>query len=364
MPGIGITGGRFGGGGGGSASITVGIYSDAGYTTLITDGGFGDTVYPKAVVTGATPSSYLFIARLNDDFYFIDENGTGEVTWVIDVPLGNIEIIVIADDVISNLVAFEITGLLLDAFPTCNGAFSVRKLLSTYTGNCMVVRRSSDSLTLGVGFVSGELDIASIVTFVGVGNGFDAIWYDQTSTGNASQVTANDQPFIAISGAVTTVGGVPTVTFTTSGEFMSIAPRTVISGFMVERKASNTLSAQYTLGGNVQGISVGGTFDSYVNNISLYTSGGSLISYVDDTLNHQISFNTGTAGSASIYVDGALEASGTTSASMTISMIGSRPDATSLAHIGSISEIILFPDNQIASRATIETSQQTYFGTP
>jgi hypothetical protein len=359
--GIGISGPR-GGGGGAIPSLSIEVYSDAGFTTPIISDQFGQTVYIKAVSTGSV-TSYLFIARLNDDFYFIDENGTGEVTWSIDVPVGNIEIIVIADDVIANLVAFEISGLLLDAFPTCNGAFSVRKLRSLYAGSCMTVRRSSDSATLAVGFVLGELDTASIVTFVGVGNGFDAIWYDQTSTGNASQVTANDQPFIAISGAVTTVGGVPTVTFTTSREFMSMTARTVISGFVVERKASNTNLVQYLIGGTEQGLASGGTYAG-ASNIALATAGGIINTTVNDTLNHQVSFNTGTAGTASIYVDGALAASGTTSASMTISMLGSRPDFTTFTHIGSISEIIIFPDNQVPNRVTIEASQQTYFGTP
>jgi hypothetical protein len=352
------------------ASLSIGVYSDAGHTIPITEADFGETIYLLATPSaGYTPTEYLFFFDgVDDAIENIYHGANNSTSWVVSgtFGVGRLQVDATDDGVnwIGNDVDFEVlTALLLDDFPTCNGAFSVRKLRSLYTGSCMNVRRSSDSATQDIGFVNEELDTASIVSFVGVGNGFDAIWYDQTGTGDASQITANDQPFIAISGAVTIIGGKPTVTFTTSREFMSMTARTVISGFVVERKASNTNTVQYLIGGTGQGLSSGGTFGGS-NNITLFTSGGQIDTTVNDTINHQVSFNCGAAGTASIYVDGTLAASGTTSASMTISVLGSRPDSTSFAHVGSISEIILFPDNQIANRAVIEANQQSYFGTP
>ena len=55
---IGITGGRFGGGGTPVPSVTLGVFSDAGHTTPITQADFGETIYIKAVVTGITATGY------------------------------------------------------------------------------------------------------------------------------------------------------------------------------------------------------------------------------------------------------------------------------------------------------------------
>ena len=61
MPGIGITGGRFSSGGGGSASITIGVFSDAGLTNPITSADFGDTVYINLTTSIASPTEYRFL---------------------------------------------------------------------------------------------------------------------------------------------------------------------------------------------------------------------------------------------------------------------------------------------------------------
>jgi Alpha-L-arabinofuranosidase B, catalytic/Concanavalin A-like lectin/glucanases superfamily len=90
---------------------------------------------------------------------------------------------------------------------TANAAWSVRKVRSAYAGNCIKVRRSSDNATQNIGFVAGVLDTASMLTFVGAGNGFIDTWYDQSGNGyNATQATAANQPRIVTSGALNTFG--------------------------------------------------------------------------------------------------------------------------------------------------------------
>jgi hypothetical protein len=59
---------------------------------------------------------------------------------------------------------------LLDTYPAAR-AYSLRKLSSTYTGNAIRVRRTSDDSEQDFGFVNGEVDIDSIISFVGQ-NGF------------------------------------------------------------------------------------------------------------------------------------------------------------------------------------------------
>jgi hypothetical protein len=70
--------------------------------------------------------------------------------------------------------------LLLDEFPNAAAAYSLRLLRTAYTGNCIEVRRSSDDTTQNIGFVNGVLDTASLLSFVGAGDGFVKTWYDQS----------------------------------------------------------------------------------------------------------------------------------------------------------------------------------------
>ena len=74
--------------------------------------------------------------------------------------------------------------LALIASTQAASAYSLRKLNSDYTGAAIEVRRSSDNSTQNIGFTAnGDLDTTALKTFVGSGNGFITIWYDQS--GNA-----------------------------------------------------------------------------------------------------------------------------------------------------------------------------------
>lgn len=115
---------------------------------------------------------------------------------------------------------------------SANVAYSLRRLRCAYTGSAIRVRRSSDNTTLDIGFtVSGDLDTAALKTFVGTGNGFVTIWYDQSGNAkNLSQATAGNQPQIISSGAVLRHNGKPTVRFTASATNVLRFSGTITSG--------------------------------------------------------------------------------------------------------------------------------------
>lgn len=93
-------------------------------------------------------------------------------------------------------------------------AYSLRLVVPGYAGSAVKVRRSSDSTTQDIGFTSGALDTASLLTFCGAGDGFVDTWYDQSgNTRHLTQVTTGAQPKLVSSGAVITSGGKPAVTF-------------------------------------------------------------------------------------------------------------------------------------------------------
>ena len=104
-------------------------------------------------------------------------------------------------------------SFLLDDYPGAEAAFSLRKLRTAYAGSAIRVRRSSDSTEQDIGFVDNELDTASLLSFVGAGDGFVRTFYDQSGNGNdAVQASTGSQPKVVISGTVVTnPQGKPTV---------------------------------------------------------------------------------------------------------------------------------------------------------
>ena len=110
-------------------------------------------------------------------------------------------------------------------------AFSLRRLSSAYTGYTIQVRRSSDGTTANIGFTSaGDLDTATLNTFVGSGTGYVTCWFDQSGNGyNATQTTAADQPTIMISGVINRENGKPALYTSGATGFLSYGPVTALN---------------------------------------------------------------------------------------------------------------------------------------
>jgi len=122
----------------------------------------------------------------------------------------------------STLVQAQTTSLLLDSYSGAAAAYSLRKLRSSYTGNAIKVRRSSDNAEMNIGFNSdGEINTFTLLTFIGVGNnGFVTTWYDQSGNGiNLTQATAAYQPKIVNSGFIMTKNNKYCIDFT-SGQYL------------------------------------------------------------------------------------------------------------------------------------------------
>jgi hypothetical protein len=103
---------------------------------------------------------------------------------------------------------------LLDIYPGASAAYSVRRLSSTYSGNAIRVRRSSDNTEQDIGFSSGNLDTSALTSFCSGTNGFVTTWYDQSGNSkNATQTTAANQPKIVSAGSVLTNAGQPCLEF-------------------------------------------------------------------------------------------------------------------------------------------------------
>jgi hypothetical protein len=89
--------------------------------------------------------------------------------------------------------------------------------------------RTSDNALLDVGFTStGDLDIVTLLAFVGSGSGFVTIWYDQSGNNrHATQTTAGRQPRIVNNGVLETLNGKPSVRWDGSNDSLLLP-----SGFL------------------------------------------------------------------------------------------------------------------------------------
>ena len=94
---------------------------------------------------------------------------------------------------------------LLDTYSGAAGAYSLRLLSSTYSGNAINVRRASDNTEQDIGFVNNVLDTSSLETFCSGTDGFVTTWYDQSGNANErhnmSESTSEGQPKIVSNGS-------------------------------------------------------------------------------------------------------------------------------------------------------------------
>ena len=122
----------------------------------------------------------------------------------------------------SNLAWEKSSPLLLDLYPNAASAYSLRKLRTAYAGSAIRVRRSSDNAEQDINFVGNELDTASLLSFVGAGNGTISVWYDQSGEGfDVTQVAVTNQPFIVLAGSLVEENGKPSIYFNGTNELIS-----------------------------------------------------------------------------------------------------------------------------------------------
>ncbi|MFN4811031.1 MAG: arabinofuranosidase catalytic domain-containing protein, partial [Bacteroidota bacterium] len=111
-------------------------------------------------------------------------------------------------------IAIRILNPILGTTQTAQAAYSIRKVTPAYNGPAIRVRRSSDNTTQDIGFTAtGDLDQTALIAFVGSGDGFVNIWYDQS--GNVRDAVQNviaRQPRIVSAGVVDLANARPTLT--------------------------------------------------------------------------------------------------------------------------------------------------------
>ena len=262
-------------------------------------------------------------------------------------------------------------NLLLDDLTGSTGAFSLRKLKSSYSGKAIQVRRASDNTTQDIGFVNNQLDTASLNTFCSGTDGFVTIWYNQSDTSNnAIQTTAANQPKIYdLSTGCETNSGKPSINFigandnwleVTDTSFGNIGD--VISNFSVSHLTTGTGNIYPTIIG--KGIFADGTHQFFrfpdANKFTIRVDGTNHSTGYDNFGATRLISNINTLSTVSIYADSVQILSASNSQDLTGTntlkfYIGKNSQGSANNFRGFIQEIILFSNDQASNRTTIET---------
>jgi hypothetical protein len=280
---------------------------------------------------------------------------------------------------------------LLDTYSGAAAAYSLRKLRTAYTGNAIRVRRSSDNTSQDIGFkADGTLDTTTLLSFVGAGNGFVSIWYDQSGNGrNSTQSTILYQPRIVNSGVVEVFNSKPSLKFAYNSTVNAL-------NFTVPLQDTSTLISTHVDSTQNSGASIVKTLigaasvDLYLDsatgyNLSKLREGSNGINYgIPSTgleANNSLRFNYTKSSTTELIFATNNQATfnvfknstqlGTTkvgqnrtSSFITDYQIGASQDGNGVNlryYTGNMFEVIIYATNQLTNRTGIESNINTHY---
>jgi hypothetical protein len=269
---------------------------------------------------------------------------------------------------------------LLDLYPSAAAAYSVRRLSEVYSGSLMEVRRSSDNALQDIGFdANGDLDTASLLSFVGEEDAFVRTWYDQSGNAyDATQTTTSAQPQIVSSGVISNKNSKPAIDFSggnweldanaAASEFagtdVNFESFSVLSGdgssnksfFSLAAASGSTTSLQLRTNG-IDFLRVFIRDDANANNNKTTTT---------QITNQSLVSVLGTPSDYNIYVDGTADAGNPNTVSLGLcsfakATIGNDARAVSTYWEGTIQELVFYNTDQSSNRTGLETNQNDYY---
>lgn len=271
----------------------------------------------------------------------------------------------------------------LDNTTPSAGAYSLRKLSSSYLGSAIQVRRSTDNAIQDIGFTAaGDLDTDLLTSFVGSGDGFVSIWYDQSGNGNnAVQNTPLNQPVIVTLGNIERANGLPTITFSGSHLVVSsTAFNNDLTGCLVYKASGSNASSGsantwYIMNG-IFGSEQGGAVPDFAFGIynNKFTAGNGP---VDNSIKGNVSVNdnairrhswtrNSTSGQINLYSNGVNDGTanlntGTSSAVTSVAIGANHTYNGQVFYNGNLSELLLFGAVLANPRQTTENNQGLYY---
>lgn len=255
---------------------------------------------------------------------------------------------------------------LLDTYSGAEFAYSLRKLRAAYSGAAIRVARSSDSTEQDIGFTSsGDLDTATLLTFVGAGDGTVETWYDQSGNGRDATNQAAG-PIIVSSGTlITNEHSKPAITM--DGGYVQSAQASfdlgTVSGVFVTKDVGSGTAENFLLwssAGSAPFVGISSaTSGSAIASSGLTSDDAVVIDGVATTATSRSNLHSNwVAGETQTFIF-----SPTTTPSYT--NIETKPlsyTSSSFALDGEALEFIIWPDNKSdADKIAIQTDQSGYW---
>ena len=264
------------------------------------------------------------------------------------------------------------TGLLNETYGSgAEAAYSTRRLNGLYSGDCMTIRRASDSTTQSIGFVGEEIDESAIETFCSGTSCTVQVWRDQSGNGNdATAPSTTNEPTIYTGGQLVKEGGRLSLEFNTSwllsaSEIMNAYPLTAFSIVKFTSVSGGRwyLDQSGTYGPGFKNSSSGDGLRVFYN----YGSYG-FLDTTTSVLNKQILSTASLVSSnQTLYVDGVSVATESTAFSgsglsgVDFAIGTDTSNTTSRAFTGEIQEIVIYTSDKSSDRTSIEGNISVYF---
>lgn len=267
------------------------------------------------------------------------------------------------------LFSLKKNSLFLNQYPNATVAYSVFKLNSAYDGNCIRVRRSSGNTERDIGFVNNYLDIVSLLSFVGAGNGYVVKIYDQGGNSNdLVQPVAINQPLIVNSGTLNTVGGKASILFDGIDDYLDliipIANNNLFTSLsVIKRNSSGTLGI--ALQDAYHGAGSGCYTPFCYSNDKIYLrsdDGFNALDGTDSTANQQLLSSIVNGSTKVIYKNNSVLASTYNSSSITSSFTSLGLFNNTIFGSGNFQEMILYGSDKTVDISAMNTNRMTAFG--
>ena len=266
---------------------------------------------------------------------------------------------------------------LLDTYSGATAAYSLRKLRTAYTGDAITVRRSSDNTSQNIGFDSnGNLDTTSMLSFVGAGNGFVSVWFDQSgNSNNQSSATLIRQPQIVNNGSLITQNSKPALYFSNnmmqSGRVFSTSNFSIFSTISGNSgQSNNVLLCQHTGNadtGRTVFIQPSDVASPY-NNLKTFFNNGTSYSIISnnvvfDNALKLVNITSNESGTTTQFVNSTQEGQ-LTGQSWTpvnaVTTLGALGNSANF-YAGHVGELIMYTTNQLTNRTGIESNINSFY---
>ena len=268
----------------------------------------------------------------------------------------------------------EMVGYLITVKKDAELAYSVARKVSNdsvYDGALIRVRRSSDDEEMDISHINGDLDTATLLTFVGSGDGFVTKIYDQAGAScHAYQNNTTKQGLIVQSGVLVTTNGKPALKLngTVPYTFYNLTYNVVNAGLVYQTWVfeRTILGGVIALGG---GISAGNDDDYFTGGVLNFGDGdiisrlnASVMNYgVDDTISQALISIQNDGVDSLVYINGTLYAT-ESDAHTSIIQFNRLLAADVFNGADNFQELIYWRKDKTSQRTALEQNIINYYG--